>query len=149
MNVLAPYWKLIQFVLLAIGGTVAVDLRDGHIDDWGTLGVLAAGAVVLYFKRNTPSQPHAKAAVAVFTAGVAAVTSAWSDHVFTAEEITGVFLALVASVNVGTVANNPPGPQPEANKDVPGAVVSDAPDMGASVFESRTVRGYGSDGGSL
>lgn len=116
MNRLAPYWKLIQFVLLAIGGTFAVYVRNGHIGrtEWVTLGVYAAAAVVLYFKRNTPTQPHAKAVVAVFAAGVAAVTSAWTDGVFTHEEIVSVFLALVAAINTGTVANVPPGPQPEA-----------------------------------
>jgi hypothetical protein len=114
---LAPYWKLIQFVLLAIGGTFAVDIRNGHISgkEWVTLGVYAAGAVVLFFKKNTPTQPHAKAVVAVFAAGVAAVTSAWTDNVFSPEEIVSVFLALVAAINTGTVANVPPGPQPEAS----------------------------------
>lgn len=116
MSRLAPYWKLIQFVILAIGGTFAVDIRDGSItgQERVTLAVLAAGAVVLFFKRNTPTQPHAKAVVAVFAAGVAAVTSAWTDNVFTPEEIVSVFLALVAAVNAGTVANVPPGTQPEA-----------------------------------
>lgn len=122
MNALAPYWKLVQFVLLAVGGTFAIALRDGVSgQEWGTLAVLAGGSVVIFFKRNTPKQPHAKAAVGVFTAGVAAVTSAWTDYTFTPEEVVFVFLAVVGAVNVGTVANVPPGPQPEANRDDAGA----------------------------
>jgi len=123
MNAIAPYFKLVQFTLLAVGGSLAVMLRDGVItgQEWGTLGVLSAGAAAVYFKRNTPLQPHAKMAVAVFTAGVAAVAAAWTDFAVNADEIVFIGLALIGAVQVGTVANNPPGPQPEA----PGGVLED------------------------
>lgn len=116
MNKLAPYWKLVQYVVLAIGGAFTVAIHDGSIDghDWVNLAILAAGAIAVYFARNTPSQPWSKTVVAVFTAGVTVLTSAWTDGTIGVDEWVQVAMALVAALNVGLVANVPPGPQPQA-----------------------------------
>jgi peptidoglycan/LPS O-acetylase OafA/YrhL len=116
VTTLSRYWKIVQFVVLAIGGAFAVAIRDGHItgQETANLVVLAAGALVLFWKKNTPTQPWAKTAVAVFTVGVSAVVAAWTDSVITIDEWVQIFLAVVGAVGVATVANVPPGPQPEA-----------------------------------
>jgi hypothetical protein len=116
VNAIAPYWKLIQYVLLAVGGAFAVAIHDGSIDghDWANLAILAAGALGVYFAKNTPEQPWAKTVVAVFTAGVAVLTSAWTDGTIGTDEWVQVVMALIAAANVGVVTNVPPGPQPEA-----------------------------------
>jgi peptidoglycan/LPS O-acetylase OafA/YrhL len=117
VSALARYWKIVQFVVLGVGGAFAVAIRDGHITgpEAANLLILAAGALVLFFKRNTPAQPWAKTAVAIATIGVAAVVSAWTDNVITSDEWVQIFLAVVGAANAGTVANVPPGPQPEAS----------------------------------
>lgn len=130
MNALAPYFKLVQYVLLALGGAFAVAIHDGSLDghDWANLLVLAAGAVAVYFARNTPAQPWAKTVVAVFTAGVTVLTSAWTDGAIGSDEWVQIVMALVAAAGVHAVANVPPGPQPEA----PGAGYDTSGDGGES-----------------
>lgn len=125
----SKYLKLIQYVLIAVVGGTGASLFNGHGisgSELANIAVLAVTAASVWFVRNTPDQPWAKTAIAVLGAGVAVLTSAWSDQHIDAVEIQQIVLAVLGAVGVATVANNPPGPQPEANKDVPGAVVNDA-----------------------
>jgi hypothetical protein len=100
--------KLVQYILIAVlgstGGTALVT-REFDRTVVITLVVTALGAAGTYFTRNTPTQPWAKQAVGIFTAAVLVVVAAWTDHVFTAEEIVGVLLAALGAWQVGTVAN--------------------------------------------
>jgi hypothetical protein len=104
--------KLIQYVLIAVlgssSGTVLVT-REFDRTTVITLIVTALGAVGVFLTKNTPTQPWAKQAVGIFTAAVLVVTSAWTDHAFTAEEIVAVLLAALGAWQVGTVANSEPG----------------------------------------
>lgn len=106
---MARYWKLVQFVLLAIGGSLIAAWADGQItgNEWVTLGILALGAVGVWFKRNTVEQPSAKAAVAIVTAAAAALATYWSDLRFDNAELVMLVLAVAAAVNVDKVANAP------------------------------------------
>lgn len=105
--------KLIQYVLIAVlgssSGTVLVT-REFDKTTVITLVVTALGALGVFWTKNTPSQPWAKQAVAVFAAAVLVLTSAWTDHVFTAEEIVAVLLAALGAWQVGTVANTERAP---------------------------------------
>jgi drug/metabolite transporter (DMT)-like permease len=115
---MSRYLKLVQFVLLAVVGGTGAALFDGHGLSRGELAniaVLVVTAVSVYLARNTPEQPWAKTAVAVLGAGVAVLTSAWSDHRISPAEIQQIVLAVLGAIGVATVANVPPGPQPEAS----------------------------------
>lgn len=112
-----PYLKLVQFVLLAVVGGTGAALFDGHGLSGAELAnivVLVITAVSVYLARNTPEQPWAKTAVAVLGAGVAVLTSAWSDARISPVEVQQIVLAVLGAVGVAAVANVPPGPQPEA-----------------------------------
>jgi len=67
--------------------------------------VLAIGAAVVYAKANTVTQPWAKAAVAVFTAGATVLVSAWTDQAVSAEEVVQIVLAILGAFQVGLVSN--------------------------------------------
>jgi drug/metabolite transporter (DMT)-like permease len=111
------YLKLVQFVLLAVVGGTGAALFDGHgisHAELANIAVLVVTAVAVYFRANTPEQPWAKTAVAVLGAGVAVLTSAWSDHHIAPVEIQQIVLALLGAIGVAVTANVPPGPQPEA-----------------------------------
>jgi hypothetical protein len=101
--------KLIQYVLIAVlGSTGATALITGDLSDRTVLiglVVTALGAVATYLKANTPAQPWAKQAVAVFVAAVLVVVDSWTDHSFTSAEIVQVLLAAIGAWQVGTVAN--------------------------------------------
>jgi drug/metabolite transporter (DMT)-like permease len=116
---MSRYLKLAQYVLIAVVGGTGAALFDGRglsKSELANIAVLAVTAVSVYFARNTPTQPWAKTAVAVLGAGVAVLTSAWSDHRISPVEIQQIVLAVLGAIGVGVTANVPPGPQPEANQ---------------------------------
>lgn len=109
--------KLVQYVLIAVlGSTSASALITGDLTDRTVvvgLVVTVLGAVATFFKANTVTQPWAKQAVAIFTAAVLVVVSAWTDQSISTAEIVQILLAAVGAWQVGTVANNravPSGP---------------------------------------
>jgi hypothetical protein len=99
--------KFVQYVLIAVVGTVVVALSDWHLDNGEIVNilVLVAGAAGVFFKANTPTQPWAKMAVAVFTAGVTVLVSAWTDYHIDGQELTAIILAVLGAVQVGAVQN--------------------------------------------
>lgn len=114
---MSRYWKLIVYVLTAVVGGVSVDLFDWHGlsgAEWANIAVAAITAASVWFTRNSPTQPWAKTVVAVIGAGVTVLTSAWSDSRLDTTEIQQIILAVLGALAVGTVANVPPGSQPEA-----------------------------------
>lgn len=114
MSALAPYWKFAQYVLLAvIGGTgAALFTAQGWtkpvLINALVLAITAAG---VYLKSNSPTQPWAKTAVAVFGAGATVLASAWTDRHIDPAEWAQIATAVIAAIQVGVVANVPPGAQ--------------------------------------
>jgi uncharacterized membrane protein len=101
--------KAIQYVLLAVlGGTGASVLVTGDFSDSTVLiGLLVTGltAAATFLKKNTPTQPWAKQAVAIFGAAVLAVVAAWTDQSFSPAEVIQIIAAALGAWQVGTVAN--------------------------------------------
>jgi hypothetical protein len=100
--------KAVQYALIAVlGSPLAAALISGDFSRNVLIGaaITAAGALAVYFKANTVTQPNAKKAIAVFTAVVLAVVSAWTDGLITASEWAAIAIAFVGAVQVGTVAN--------------------------------------------
>lgn len=100
--------KLIQYVLIAVlGSTGATAFITQDFSKTVVIGlvVTALGAAGTYLTANTPSQPHAKMAVGIFTAAVLVVVDAWTDHAFTPAEIVQVLLAAAGAWQVGAVRN--------------------------------------------
>ena len=102
--------KFVQYILIAVlGSTGATALITGDLTDRTVvigLIVTALGAAATYLTRNTPTQPWAKQAVAVFAAAVLVVVDAWTDGAFSAAEFVQVLLAGLGAWQVGTVANS-------------------------------------------
>lgn len=112
-----PYLKAALYVLIAVLGSLGTILADrSGVNGGQILNLIAVGltALVVYGKANTPDQPHAKAVVAILGAGVVVFASAVTDGRIDSTEIVQIVLALLGSLQVATVANIPPGPQPEA-----------------------------------
>lgn len=107
------YMKFIQYVILAVlGGTGASALITGDFTDQTVLiGLLitALTAAATYLKANTPTQPWAKQAVAIFGAAVLAVVAAWTDKTISPAEWIQIITALIGAWQVGTVANTTVG----------------------------------------
>jgi hypothetical protein len=99
--------KFVQFVLIAVLGSAGATIVTGNGLNWNTL-VLLIGAAVLFFKKNTVTQPWARAAIAVFTAGATVLVSAWTDQVVSAEEVVQILLAVLGAIQVGVVSDNEP-----------------------------------------
>lgn len=97
--------KFVNFVVIAVLGSAGVSVVTGNGLNWNT-AVLALGAAALFFKSNTVSQPWARMAIAVFTAGVTVLVSAWTDQVVSAEEVVQILLAVLGAVQVGVVSDN-------------------------------------------
>lgn len=97
--------KFVNFVVIAVLGSAGVSVVTGNGLNWNTL-VLALGAAALFFKQNTVTQPWARMAIAVFTAGVTVLVSAWTDQVISAEEWVQIILAVLGAVQVGVVSDN-------------------------------------------
>ena len=101
--------KFVQYVLLAVlGGTGATALITGDFTDRTVLvGLLitALGAAATFLAANTPRQPWAKQAVAIFTAAVLVLVDAWTDHSISNAEIVQILLAAIGAWQVGTVSN--------------------------------------------
>lgn len=97
--------KFVQFVLIAVLGSAGATIVTGNGLNWNTL-VLAIGAAALFFKKNSVSQPWARMAIAVFTAGAAVLVSAWTDQLIGAEEWVQILLAVLGAVQVGVVSDN-------------------------------------------
>lgn len=113
-----PYLKCVLYALIAVLGSLGTILADRHSVTGGQiLNLIAVGltAVVVYAKANTPDQPYAKAVVAIIGAGVTVFASAVTDGRIDATEIVQIVLALLGALQVATVANVPPGVQPEAS----------------------------------
>ena len=104
------YLKFIQYVVLAVlGGTGASVLITGDFTDQTVLiGLVITGltAAATFLKANTPTQPWAKQAVAIFGAAVLAVVAAWTDKSISSVEVIQILPAALAAWQVGTVANN-------------------------------------------
>ncbi len=100
--------KFFQYLLIAVVGSIIAAFPNGYTGaEITTIVVLGLGAAAVFFKENTPTQPWAKMAVAVFTAGVTVLVSAWTDGHIDATELTSIILAVLGAVQVGTVSNNP------------------------------------------
>ena len=101
--------KFIQYVILAVLGSAAGGaLIDGGFKDktlWYGVIVVAIGAATVYFKANTVTQPHAKTAIAIFTAGALVLVSAWSDQRITTQEVVQIIMAVIGAVQIGRVEN--------------------------------------------
>jgi len=102
--------KLVAYVLVAVlGSTGITTILSGDFTNTVvliSLGVTAATAVVTWWKANTPKQPWAKQAVAIFGAVVLAFAYAWTDKQIASDEIAPILLALVGAWQVGTVRNS-------------------------------------------
>lgn len=117
MGVLRPYLKAANYVLIAVLGSLGTILADRHgVNAGQILNLIAVGvtALAVYAKANTPDQPWAKTVVAVFGAAVTVFASAATDGRIDSTEWVQIALAIFGAIQVATVANVPPGPQPEA-----------------------------------
>jgi peptidoglycan/LPS O-acetylase OafA/YrhL len=117
VTALRPILKAANYVLIAVLGSLGAILTDRHGVNAGqvlNLVAVALTAAIVWAKANTPDQPYAKAAVAVLGAGITVFVSAVSDGHVDATELVQIVLALLGALQVATVANVPPGPQPEA-----------------------------------
>jgi hypothetical protein len=100
--------KAIQYALIAVlGSTGAAALIAGDFTRPVVIGAVVTflGALAVYFKANTVTQPHAKMAIAVFVAVVLTVVDAWTDGVISPAEWAAILIAFVGAIQVGTVAN--------------------------------------------
>lgn len=100
--------KAIQYALIAVlGSTGAAALIAGDFGREVVIGAVVtfAGALAVFFKANTVTQPNAKKAIAVFTAVVLAVVDAWTDGAISSAEWAAIAIAFVGAIQVGTVAN--------------------------------------------
>lgn len=106
--IMASYWKFIQYVLITVLGSTGAAMFDGgglsttEVINIMVLSVTAAG---VFLKSNTPTQPWAKAAVAIFGAGATVLAASWTDQALDSTEVCQIFLALIGAIQVGTVAN--------------------------------------------
>jgi fucose permease len=117
VNALRPYLKAANYVLIAVLGSLGAILTDRHGVNAGqilNLVAVALTAAIVYAKANTPDQPYAKTVIAVLGAGVTVFASAVTDGHVDVTELVQIALALLGALQVATVANVPPGPQPEA-----------------------------------
>ena len=100
--------KAILYVLTTVLGTnlAAFALRGEWTSDnsW-TLGITVLGAVLVYFKANTPDDPHAKYWLALIVPGLLAIQAAISDSTFTADEVAPILLAFLGALQVRDAAN--------------------------------------------
>lgn len=100
--------KAVLFVITAVLGTNLVEygLRGEWAEDqWWTLAITVVGAVLVYVKGNTPSDPQAKYWIALFVPVVLAVQTAISDSSFGPEELAPVLIALVGAFQVRAAKN--------------------------------------------
>lgn len=101
------YIKALYFTLVAFVGSAGASLfLPGAFDgkqNLINLGVLLVGAIAVAVKKNTPTQPWAKAVVASFTAAALVVSAAWVDHRFSPEEMSQILLALLGAGGVGAL----------------------------------------------
>lgn len=103
------YMKLVHYVVVTVlASGVGVPLLQGEGFNLVTL-VAVLGAVGVWWKANTPTQPHAKALVASYVAGVT-VLAATVEGGITAVEWQQILLAFLGRFAVRDGANNPPGP---------------------------------------
>ena len=99
--------KSAVFALMAVAMPFAIDIRGGLSgSEVVSLGVLLAGSVVVFFKKNTPSNPAAVAVVALGATVVNAVTAAWTDGVITNEEWATIALAFLGSLSTYLTGND-------------------------------------------
>ncbi len=101
--------KMLVFVVTAVlGSNVAAGLLSESWSDpvvlWG-VGVTALGAVVMFLKANTPTQPGLKRLVGLFTVVALAIISAATDRSFSVPEIAQIIVAFVGALATGTVEN--------------------------------------------
>jgi uncharacterized membrane protein YdbT with pleckstrin-like domain len=100
--------KFVLYVLTAVlGSTAAGSLIAGDLTSdvlWGTL-VTVLGAVAVFIKANTPTQPQAKKVLALVSVVVLAVVDAATDHMITSAEWAQILLALVGAFGTGWVNN--------------------------------------------
>lgn len=106
---------LIYVVTAVVGSTAITAILAGGFNDrvvWIDLAVTAATAALTWWKANTPTQPWAKQAIALFGAGVLAFVSAWTDHQISLTEIPAIVLAVLGALQVGVIANTVTVPRP-------------------------------------
>jgi hypothetical protein len=108
--------KFLVYVVTAVVGSTAITaILAGGLNNtvvWVDLVITAATAALTWLKANTPTQPWAKQAIALFGAGVLAFVSAWTDHQITLTEIPAIVLAILGALQVGVVANTVTVPRP-------------------------------------
>jgi hypothetical protein len=108
MTIMQYARKAILYVLTTVLGTnlAAFALRGEWTSDnsW-TLGITVLGAVLVYFKANTPDDPHAKYWLALIVPGLLAIQAAISDSTFTADEVAPILLAFLGALQVRDAAN--------------------------------------------
>lgn len=113
--------KTILFVLTSVLGTNLVALAlsgKWNSDSWWTLGITIVGAVIVFLKQNTPTDPEAKYWIALFVPVLLGVQAAISDSQFTAEEVSPILIALIGAFQVRAAGNVPPSvPEEEFEPD--------------------------------
>ena len=100
-----PLVKFAHYLAVAtLGSGVAVPLLTGHGLNWNTV-IFIAGALAVWFTKNTPRQPWARTVTAAYVAGAAVLASAWTDQHISAEEWTQILLALLGTGVVVSAAD--------------------------------------------
>ena len=102
-----PALKALLYVLIAVFGSGAAlfTATTWSSDGVWNVAILAVGALAVWLKANTPSQPWAKFLVGLFAAGATVLVSAWTDGHIDAVEVQQIVLAILAAASVGAAAN--------------------------------------------
>lgn len=108
--------KLLVYVITAVlSSNIAAALVLGDWNNptvlWGLL-VTVLGAIVVFLKQNTVTQPFAKKIIAVFVAVALTIVDAATDHHISAAEVVQIALAFIAAVQVSDTQNNTSVPRP-------------------------------------
>lgn len=93
--------KFIFFVLAGVVASIVAAFADKEFTahEGANIAVLAIGAALLFFKKNTVTQPLAKEVIAVFTAVAVVLVSSWTDGRITNDEIAQMALAFFGTLS--------------------------------------------------
>lgn len=100
--------KAVLFVITAVLGTNVTEFAlrgEFAAQQWWTVAITVIGAVLVFVKANTPTDPHAKYWVALFVPVALAIQSAISDSSLTAAEVAPILIALVGAFQVKAASN--------------------------------------------
>lgn len=94
-------------LLGAIITAVTPGITDGPMGfpEWTNVGVLAAGAVMVYNSANLPGYRYAKLVAAVVAAVGVVLISVLSDAALTTTEIVQIAAAILGAAGVGAIRN--------------------------------------------